>query len=111
MGEVMPEEDHETWLLDEADQIIRQKADEGYSSLSPHARLIYCLWVADYGMRNAGDLATAADLHPTFLADARSAAEELVLPVTKAAFSLTSEALEQQYFDLFDNILAEIRAT
>ena len=106
----MLDDDHETWLLDEGDQIIEQKANKGYLSLSPRARLIYCLWAADYGMRNAGDLTTAADLHPTFLDDGQSAAQELRLPHAVAAFSLTSKEFERQYFDLFDEIVAEIRA-
>jgi hypothetical protein len=105
----MLDDDHETWLLDEGDQIIEQKAAKGYFS-HPRARLIYCVWAADYGMRNAGDLMTAADLHPTFLVDGQSAAQELGLPHAAAAFSLTSDELERQYFDLFDDIVAEIRA-
>lgn len=105
----MSNDDHETWLLDEGDQVIEQKAASGYSSLTPRARLIYCLWAADYGMRNAGDLTTAADLHPTFMADGQSAAQELGLPYAAAAFSLTSEELERQYFSLFDEIVGEIR--
>lgn len=91
------------------DQIIEQKAAKGYSSLTPRARLIYCLWAADYGMRNAGDLTTATDLHPTFLIDGKSAARELGLPRATAAFSLKSDELERQYFDPFDNVAAEIR--
>lgn len=106
----MLEDDHETWLLDEGDQIIEQKAAKGYSSLTPRARLIYCLWAADYGMRNAGDLTAAADLHPTFLVDGQSAAQELGLVQAVAAFSLTSAELERRYFDLFDTVVAEIRA-
>jgi len=105
----MPDDDYATWLLDEGDRIVEQKAIEGYSSLTTRGRLIYCLWAADYGMRNAGDLTTAADLHPTFLADGQSAAHELGLPQAMAAFSLTPEELERQYFDLFDNVVAEIK--
>jgi hypothetical protein len=50
-------------------------------------------------MRNAGDLTTAANLHPTILVDGQSAARELRLPQATAAFSLTSEELERLYFD------------
>ncbi|PJI87916.1 hypothetical protein BDW16_1169 [Sphingomonas koreensis] len=39
----MLDDAHETWLLDEGDQIIEQKAAKGYSSLTPRARLIYCV--------------------------------------------------------------------
>ncbi|TLX12078.1 hypothetical protein [Rhizobium sp. MHM7A] len=106
----MLDDDHETWLLNEGHQIIEQINAKGYSCLTPRSRLIYCLWAADYGMRNAGDLATAADLHATFLAEGQSAAQELGLPQARAAFSLASEELERQYFSLFDNVVAEIRA-
>lgn len=105
----MPDDDHETWLLNESDRVIGQKTTEGWWSLTPLARLTYCLWVTDYGMRNAGDLMTAADLHPTFLTDGKIAAQELGLLQATAAFSLTPKELESQYFDLFDNVVAEIR--
>jgi hypothetical protein len=103
--------DNETWLLDEGDRAIQRKIAEGYSSLEPLDRLIYCLWAADYGMRNAGDLAAAADLHPTFLRDGQSAAQQLRLPCAIAAFSLSPQELEQQYFDRFDGIVAELRGS
>ena len=105
----MLDDDHETRLLDVGDRVIKQKVAKGYSSLSPRARLICCLWAADYGLRNAGDLTTAADLHPAFLNDGPSAVKELGLPHAAAAFSLTSEELERQYLDLFNDIVAEIR--
>lgn len=54
--------------------------------------------------------ATRRTLHPTFLADGQSAGQEIGLPYAAAAFSLTPEELERQYFDLFDQIIAEIRA-
>jgi len=103
------DDDDETWLLEEGDRVIEKKAAEGYSSLGPRERLIYCLWAADYGMRNAGDLTTAADLHPTFLRDGQSAAQELDFPRCTAAFSLPNKKLEERYFDLFDGIVAELR--
>jgi hypothetical protein len=105
----MADDDNVTWLLDAGDRVIEKKAAESYSSLSPHERLTYCLWVADYGMRNAGDLATATDLHPTFLDDGRSAARELGLPSAAAAFAMPSDELAQSYFELFDEVVSEIR--
>ena len=48
----------ETWLVGAGDAVITKNA--GGVSLSPVERLVYCLWVADYGMRNAGDLDAAA---------------------------------------------------
>jgi hypothetical protein len=106
----MDSDDLRTWLLDEVGRIIEQQIAEGYPSLAARDRLIYCLWVADYGMCNAGDLATAADLHPTFRQDARSAALELGLPKTTVAFLLKSRKLQRRYFDLFNGVAAEIRA-
>ncbi len=106
----MTEVDNETWLLDEGERVIDRKAAEGYSALTSKERLVYCLWSADYGMRNAGDLTTAADLHPNFLQDGHSAAQELGFLTCIAAFSLSGQELEMQYFTLFDAIVAEIRA-
>ena len=107
--------DNETWLLEAGAAIIEKKAaqgyaSQGYASLSPMECLTYCLWVADYGMRNAGDLATAGDLYPPFMRDAKSAAERLGFPHAIAAFSLSPSELEQRYFGLFDEIVGEIRA-
>ena len=47
--------DNETWIIDAGDSIVRQRAARGESSLTRLDRMVYCLWVADYGMRNAGD--------------------------------------------------------
>ncbi|WP_064706440.1 hypothetical protein [Rhizobium bangladeshense] len=106
----MADDDNETWLLDEGDRAIERKAAGGYSALASRERLIYCLWAADYGMRNAGDLTTAAEVYPNFLRDGQSAAQDLGFPHCIAAFSLSAQEFEQQYFDLFDGIIAEIRA-
>ena len=102
--------DNETWLLEEGDRIIKKEADSGLASLSPLERLIHCLWVADYGMRNAGDLATAEDLYPDFFAEGKRWADELALPETSEAFSLHVDQLEKEYFKRFDSICDEIRS-
>jgi hypothetical protein len=49
--------ENETWLMETGDAIIRKKARY---KIDDWETLVYCLWVADYGMRNAGDLETAA---------------------------------------------------
>ncbi|WP_457585786.1 hypothetical protein [Ensifer canadensis] len=103
------EDDGEAWLFDTGCIVIETKALVGYASLSPLERLIYCVWVADCGMRKAGDLKAAADLHPPFLEDAKAAALEVGLPHTTAAFSFPSDKLEERYFSLFEAIVAEIR--
>jgi len=105
----MAKDDNETWLLDAGDGVIRKKRSLGYPSLSSLERLTYCLWAADYGMRNAGDLTTAADVHPSFLADGKAAALDLALPQSVAAFSMSCDELERRYFDLFDALVSELR--
>ncbi|MFW8646272.1 hypothetical protein ACOJBO_45740 [Rhizobium beringeri] len=100
----------ETWLLNAGGRVIEKNGCGGLFVAGPLDRLIYCLWAADYGMRNAGDLETAADLHPTCLHDGKSAAQELALPRSAAAFSLSPDELERAYFKLFDEVVSEIRA-
>ena len=100
---------NETWILEAAIVPVEKMVSSGSASLSPWEVLVYCLWVADYGMRNAGDLAAATDLHADFQAEARRAAEYLALPLTFDAFSLNQSQLEQQYFDRFESICNEIR--
>ncbi len=82
--------DHETWLIEAGNDIITRKA--GGASLSPLERIVYCLWVADYGMRNAGDLVTARDLYPNFQRDAADLAGAIGLPFTRESFSLPEES-------------------
>ena len=56
--------DNETWVIEAGDTVIRKITCSSIECLSPWEMLVYCLWVADYGMRNAGDLDTAADVYP-----------------------------------------------
>ncbi len=104
-------DDNETWLLDEGDRGIERRAADSHSSPTARDSLIYCLWVADYGMRNAGDLKTAADVHPAFMADGLAAARSIGLPQATAAFALPVADLERRWFDLFDSLVAEVRRT
>jgi len=102
--------DNETWLLDAGDEVIRAKAELGPDSLTDVQRLIYALWVADYGMRNAGDLVTARDLHPEYKSEGLEKARALDLRKTQAAFSMTDDELQAHNFDLFDTLCNEIRS-
>ena len=101
--------DNETWVIETGDAIIQKKASLGMAGISPWEALVYCVWVADYGMRNAGDLDTAEDVYAGFHLDARRIADELSLPVTHAVFSLPKNDLEEQYFNRFDDMTYEIR--
>ncbi|HQR41340.1 MAG TPA: hypothetical protein PLX97_01620 [Gemmatales bacterium] len=100
--------DNETWLVEIGDAVIRKKASEG-AALLPWERLIYCMWCADYGMNNAGDLATAADVYKAFQSEGLQLATELKLPITMAAFALSRKKLEKQYFDRFEAICDELK--
>jgi hypothetical protein len=102
--------DNETWLIEAGAAVIEKMASEDPASLTPIERLIYCFWVADYSMRNAGDLTTACDLYAQYREEARRAAEELHLRQWVWAFSLPEEELGKDYFDLFDGLCSEIRA-
>lgn len=99
--------DYETWVVETGDTIVTKRA--AGASLSPVERLAYCLWVVDYGMRNAGDLGAAQDIHPDFQREAAGLAGELGLPFTRQSFELPAESFQSEYFDRFDRICAEIQ--
>jgi hypothetical protein len=101
--------DNETWLIEEGDRVIQKKARSGVESLTTWERLVYALWVADYGMRNAGDLDTAKDVCAEFQLMARSASAELLLTLTGELVSKEAGAIAAVYFDLFDTICDEVR--
>jgi hypothetical protein len=102
--------DNETWIVETGALVLEKEACSGRASWSPWERLVYCLWVADYGMRNAGDLEAAADVHPDFHSEAQRLAKELSLRTTYQAFSLSRLALEREYFERFEAICDEIRS-
>jgi hypothetical protein len=101
--------ENETWIIEAGDDVIQKEARDGASSLSPKERLIYCLWVAYYGMRNAGDLQAARDVHAIFQSEGLELARDLRLVHTQAAFALSEADLQREYFQRFDKICDEIR--
>lgn len=101
---------NETWLIEIGDEVIAKKADQGKEALSAIERLIYCVWVADYSMRNAGDLLTAEDLYAPYREEGERLAEGIGLAKTRAAFSLSSAKLEASYFDVVEGICSELQS-
>lgn len=99
--------DNESWVIETGGRVIDKRAIGGIECLSPWEMLVYCFWVADYGMRNAGDLDTAADVYPEFHWHARRIAAALSLQLTYEAFSLSQTDLEREYFDRFEAICNE----
>jgi hypothetical protein len=105
-----PHAENETWIVEAGAAVIEKKSLVGADALSPLEQLIYCLWVADYGMRNAGDFVTARDLYSPFQHEAAALAEHLKLGFVQESFSLPTALLAQQYFDRFDRICEEIKS-
>jgi hypothetical protein len=103
--------DNETWIIETGDAVIQKKARVGINALSPWEALVYCVWVADYGMRNAGELDTAQGVYSGFHLDARRFAAELSLRLTHDAFTLPKGDLESQCFDRFDAMIEEIKGS
>ena len=108
-GESGAKIDNQTWLIDAGHDIIEKKRAQGREALTPRERLIHCFWIADYSMRNAGDLATARDLDFYYRTDGARAAAALDLPVAASLFALSEGELERRFFDLFDAVCAELR--
>ena len=102
---------NETWIIEAGDAVIQKRAHGGIHGLSVMERLIYCLWVADYRMRNAGDLETARDVYADFQTEAVQLARALGLQATEGAFLLPTAELQREYFNHFNSICAEIQRT
>ena len=101
--------DWETWLVEDAGHaVVVKKSQIGLDELTPAERLTYCLWVADYGMRNAGDLQTAADLYAPFHVEGAQIASQLSLSTTSALFGSSAADFQRDYFNKFDDICTEI---
>ncbi len=102
--------DNETWIIDAGDAVLQKQARQGVSALTRLEQLTYCLWVADYSMRNAGDLDAAAEIYTDFQQEGARVAKELSLRFTHETFALTKPVFQQQYFDRFDRVCGEIRS-
>ena len=102
--------DNETWVVERGGDVVEKEARTGLANLSDLEHVIYCLWVADYMMRNAGDLANTPDLYPDFQIAATNRASALGLVKTEAMFSLPPTQFEREYFDRFEDICDEIRS-
>jgi hypothetical protein len=89
---------------------VQKKARNGVASLNRWERVVCCLWVTDYMMRNAGDFANAKVLYPRFQSDAKRLAKALCLPVTCKAFSLSRKKLEREYFERFEAVCNELKS-
>jgi len=94
--------ENETWIIDAGDQVIQKMAGNSDAVLSSKERLIYCLWVADYCMRNAGDISQASVMHAGWQKEAAEHSKKLVLDFCGETFLLPESSFEEQYFSRFD---------
>jgi hypothetical protein len=101
--------ENETWVVERGGEVAEKMADAGPQSLTDVERLIYCLWVVDYGMRNAGDLVTSEEVHPGFHAEGATLARSLGLSKALGLFSLEPLELEENYFELLTEVRLEIQ--
>lgn len=101
--------ENESWIIEAGDRVIEKKARLGASQLTDWEQLVYCVWVADYMMRNAGDFANAGDLMPTFQQDGARLAASLALPATSETFALPQERLQAEYLARFEAVCGELR--
>ena len=100
---------NEDWIIEIGDEINQKKADHGMAKLSNWEKLVYCLWVADFGMRNTGGLDVAQDVYTNFKCEGAKIAQILGLKLTLDFFSLDERDLGKKYFELFAVICDEIR--
>ncbi|MGZ4963209.1 MAG: hypothetical protein ACXWJB_08135 [Limisphaerales bacterium] len=101
--------ENESWVVHRGGEVIEKKAKSGLEGLNSWERLVYCLYITDYMIRNAGDFANAEAMYPDFQKDATRFAKELALPTTSEAFSLSERQLQQEYYARFEAICNEIK--
>jgi hypothetical protein len=98
---------NQSWVVERGGEVVKKKA-QAPISLTDWERLVYCLWITDYMMRNAGDFANAEVMYPDFQTDAARLAKTLGLATTYQTFSLSRRRLQQKYFNHFEAICEEI---
>jgi hypothetical protein len=103
--------ENEAWIVKTGGAVIEKRSSLGETALTDLDRMTYCLWVVDYGMRNAGDLNTVLhDMRPTVLSEGALLARELGLRTTEHLFGMSRRRFEKNYFELFDAACAEIKS-
>ena len=102
--------DYESWLLDAAEPVLRREIEVGAAALAGWERALYCLWIADYSMRNAGDLRSAYDLASDFKSAGLAAARATDLRAMASLFALDDAEFEQRYAGSFDEVCRELLA-
>ena len=104
-------EDLETWLLEAGDKIIEANTAPGSKTLSAKDNAIYCMWVLDYAVRNAGSLDPIEDLYPRTLHELTAFARTNRLPLMSQWLTtvLDEEKFCDDYLDHFDAVCGELK--
>ena len=89
---------------------FKKKAEHGINSFTDLESLIYCFWIADYGIGNAGDLEVCYDMKPTFKDDAIKLSTKLALTKTQKLFQLDDQDFIDKYDLLFEEVCNELKA-
>lgn len=105
----MKRSQNESWLVEAGGDVVEKKAKVGVHGLSASERLLYCFWVIDYCMRNAGDLVQVDLLHQNCIGDAAQLSKNLSLISAEQAFSLPISELEAQYEARFEAVCNEVK--
>ena len=97
------DDDPETWLLTAGDNVIRKMATSEREPLAPSEHAIYCLWVIDYAVRNAGTLEPMRDRHADAASDLESFARSSNLNLLRdwAASAADEMAFCASYHETF----------
>ena len=106
-------DDMETWLLEAGDEVIEKRAVQGEASLSPPERAIYCMWVLDYAVRNAGSLDALEDVHETAIEDLAVFARAQKIAVLATLLDMAGgdeESFIDAYYEQFDAACTELRS-
>jgi len=102
------EEDCEEWLL--AVGVIASERERGGLQATDLQQLVLRVWWLDYGMRNAGDLATVLeDACPDALINGSRFARACDLPIATAVLGQSQADFERTYFDNFVSLCGELR--
>ena len=102
--------DVSNWIVERGGDIGELKAERGVDALSPVESLIYSLWIIDYCMCNAGDLANLNEMYPDCLVQSSEMAAKSGFPKTASLFSHTPENLARRYFNDLEIVVAELQA-
>lgn len=101
--------ENESWLMSAGGKALEKKTRRGIKRLTDREHLLYCLWVVDYCMRNAGDLMQVDLLYENCLAEGKRLAKSLSLPFAEQSFSLSRDKLEAEYEARFERLCSEVR--